>query len=56
MVKKNVKMNIVEEDLVLDMKFVNETGGSIMIADTRALLSIESKRRMIEYIDEKKFI
>ena len=46
-------MNFVEEEMVIDVNFFNETGGSTMIMDSAAPLSIVSAKSMRKYIDEK---
>ena len=52
-VKKSVSMNFVEEYLMNDVKFVNETAGIKMIINSGALFSIASKKLMNKYIGVK---
>ena len=54
MLKKSpVNMKFVEEEIVVDIKFMSETRGSKMIIDSRAPLSIVSEKWLKKYIEEK---
>ena len=54
MITKNlVNVKFVEEEIVIDVKFVDETRGSKMIVDSGAPLSIVSERWLKRYIEEK---
>ena len=50
---KLVNVKFVEEEIVIDVKFVDETRGLKMIVDSGAPLSIVSERWFKRYIEEK---
>ena len=55
MLKKNaINMKFVEEEIVIDVKFVDTCIGSRMIVDSGAPLSIVSSRWLKRYIEEAK--
>ena len=55
MLKKNpINMKFVEEEIVIDVKFMNTCIGSRMIVDSGAPLSIVSSRWLKRYIEEAK--
>ena len=54
MLKKSpLKLNFVEEEILVDVRFVSETGGLKMIVDSGAPLSVVSEKWMRKYINEK---
>ena len=53
MKKSPLKFNFVEEEILVDVRFVSGTGGLKMIDDSCALLSVVSEKWMRKYINEK---
>ena len=51
-VNKSVRINFVEENLVIDVRFVNETSGIKMIVDSGAPYSITSTKFMNIHMEE----
>ena len=54
MLKKSpLKLNFVEEEILVDVRFVSETGGLKILVDSGAPLSVVSEKWMKKYINEK---